>query len=119
MDVELIQYAHDDVVHHLVERLGMIIKGRHGRQNHDAHAGQSEHVLEVNFMQRRLAHDQYQPAVFLQDDVGSAVHQLVTIAAGDGGDCAHTAGGYYHTIGKKGPAGKSRALVKGGVVRLG
>src|SRR5712691_1864432 len=38
MEVELIQDPHDDMVHHLIERSGMVVESRHGRYDHDPHA---------------------------------------------------------------------------------
>jgi hypothetical protein len=38
MDAELIQHAHDDVIHHLFERLRVVVKRGHRWKNHRAHA---------------------------------------------------------------------------------
>src|SRR5688500_11565016 len=60
MNVKLVDHTHRDVIDHVVEVLGVIIKSRHRRENHDAHPRQLQHVLEMYFVERRLAYDEHQ-----------------------------------------------------------
>src|SRR5687768_18566505 len=51
MNVKLIDHAHGDVIDHVVKVLGVIIKGRHRRENHNAHPRQLQHVLKMYFVE--------------------------------------------------------------------
>src|SRR5215469_7497399 len=51
MDIELIQDPHHDVVDDFIDGLGVVVEGRHRRKDHDAHARQLEHVLQVNVIE--------------------------------------------------------------------
>ena len=59
MDIELVEDPHRGVVDQVFEVLRMIVESGDGRQNHDTHPRQLQHVLKMNLMQRRLAHDQH------------------------------------------------------------
>ena len=39
VDAELVECAHRDVMDHVIECLRMVVKGWHGRNDHDAHPG--------------------------------------------------------------------------------
>ena len=67
LDAELVEHAEHDVVDDIVDRLRMIVEGRHRRQHHHAHAGELEHVLEMHFRERRLANDQNELTAFLEE----------------------------------------------------
>src|SRR6266567_6050828 len=53
VNAELVQGAHRDVVDHVVECLRMVVKGRHGRNNHDAHPGQLQHIFQMDSVEGR------------------------------------------------------------------
>src|SRR5262249_10841475 len=39
MDAKLGENPHDDMIHYIVDRARVVIESRHGRGDHDAHAG--------------------------------------------------------------------------------
>src|SRR5262245_38270714 len=82
-DAELVEYAPDDVIDDVVDRLRMIVEGRHRRQHGDTHARELEHVLEMDLGEWRLAHDQHQLAALLEDHIGGAMYQMVAHALGN------------------------------------
>jgi hypothetical protein len=55
MNGELIEHAHDDVIHQFLDRTRVVVKRRHRRKNHCAHARELQHVLEMDVVQRGLA----------------------------------------------------------------
>ena len=101
-NLELVEHAADDVIDHVVDRLRMVVEGRHRRQHHHAHARELEHVFEMHLRQRRLAHQQHQLPALLEDDIGGAVHEVLAVAIGDAGERAHRAGDDHHALGEEG-----------------
>ena len=82
-NVELVEHARHDVIDDVVDRLRMIVEGRHRRHDRGAHARELEHVLQMHLGQRRLAHHQDQAPALLEHDVGGAVHEVLAVAVGD------------------------------------
>ena len=113
VDAELIQRAHHHVIHQRVDRLRMIVERRHRRQDHRAHPRQLQHVLQMDFVQRRLAHQQHQLAALLQDHVGRAVDQVVALAARDGRQRPHAARRDHHAGCQERAARNRRPLIVG------
>lgn len=116
MDIELIEYPHHDVVDHFIDGLRMVVKRRHWRKNDDAHAGQLEHILQVDVVERRFPHDQDQFAALFQNHIGGAVNEVVALAVGDRGQRTHAARRNYHPAGHERAARDGCALIVGRIV---
>ena len=96
------------MVDDVVERLGPVVEGRHGRGDDGAHLGQPQHVAQVNGVQRRLARHEHKLAAFLQHDVGGARQQVRGNAVGDLAQTTHGAGRHDHAEGAERAAGDRR-----------
>src|SRR5678816_134523 len=115
MNIKLIDDAHCHVIDHVVETLRMIIEGGYGRQNHDSHARQLQHVLEMYLIDGRLAHHADQFASLFQNDVGSAMDQVVAEPVRNRRERAHAAGSDDHSECHKRAAGDRGALIAAAV----
>src|SRR3954452_16228882 len=62
---KLVKQPADDVIHHVIDRLWPVIKGRDRRKDDGPHAGQGQHVLKVNLVEGALARKQNQLPSFL------------------------------------------------------
>src|SRR5690242_19819888 len=111
MNVELVDDAHRNMIDHVVKTLRMIIKRRHWREDHDSHARQFQHVLEMDLVKWRLANDEHQFTTFFENDVGGAMNQVVTESVRDRGERSHTAWSDDHSECHKRTAGDRRALI--------
>ena len=70
-----------------------------------------QHVLEVDLVERRLAHAEHQAAPLLQHDVGRARHQRLADAVRDRAERVHAARQHDHAHRDERPARDGRALV--------
>jgi len=111
MDAELIQHSHDDVIHQLLDRPRVIVKRRHRWKNHRAHARELQHVLQMDVVQRRFAHHQYQLAALLENHIRGTMHQVLALAACDRPQSPHAARCDDHARRQERTAGHRRALV--------
>ena len=58
VETELIERAADNMINDLIHALRMIVERRSRRKDDRTHAGKSEHVFQMNFIERALAHEQ-------------------------------------------------------------
>ena len=108
---ELVEHAPDHGVEQRIQRRGLRIERRRGRQHDRARARHGQHVLEVDRRQRRLAHDQHQLAPLLQHHVGGAPDQIVGDAVRDARQAAGRAGDHHHRVPARRARGERRAEV--------
>src|SRR6185369_1498184 len=97
MDIKLIDHAHRDVIDHVVEILWVIVERRYWRKNHDAHAREFQHVLQMNLVERRLAHHEDELTSFFENYVRRAMNQVVAEAVRDRCERPHTARRDHHS----------------------
>ena len=115
VDIKLVEDAHDDVIDHLLERLRAVVEGRHRWQYRHAHPCELQHVLQMDFMQRRLAHDEHELAPLLQDVIRRAMDEVIAPSGGDGGEGGDAARRDDHAARQERAAGDRRALIVGRV----
>src|SRR5262245_23562730 len=102
-DPELVKHAADDVVDQIVDRLRMIVERRHRRQHGHAHARELEHILEMHFRERRLAHHQHELAALFEHHVSGAMHEVVADPLCDAAKRTHRAWDHHHAFGQERP----------------
>ena len=95
---ELVQDSQDGLIDEVIDGLRVIVKCRHGRKNHDAHARKLQHIFEMNVAQRRFADDEHKFAAFFEHYVGRTVNEGVAVALRDGGERPDTARAYHHAL---------------------
>ena len=84
---------------------GRGVEGRDRRHHHRAVLARRRHGAQMAGMQRRLAHEQHQPAAFLERDVRSAGEQVGCRAPGDLRERADRAGRNRHAARAEGAGG--------------
>src|SRR4051812_22817609 len=97
MDIKLIDHAHRDVIDHVVEILWVIVERRHWGKNHDAHAREFQHVLEMDFVEWRFTHNEDELSTFLENHVRRAMNQVVAQPMSNRCERAHTAWRDHHS----------------------
>ena len=65
VETELVERAADNMINDLIHVLRMIVERGSRRKDDRTHAGEGEHVFQMYFIERALAHEQYKLAAFL------------------------------------------------------
>src|SRR5215218_6166781 len=69
LQVELVEGLLDSLIDDVIDGLGQVVEGRHGREDYTASLGDLEHEPQVGAVERCLADDQHQLAALLELDV--------------------------------------------------
>ena len=70
IEIEQIQTPADRLIDNIVDSFRLVVECRNGRHNDGAVLSGGEHATQVAGMQWCLAHHKYEPAPFLESDVG-------------------------------------------------
>ena len=82
-DIELIQYASNCLIDHIVQSLGPVIEGRDGRKDDGPHAGQGDHAFEMTEMERGFSSDQHQFFSLLEDNISGSHEKIAAYGQRD------------------------------------
>ena len=75
IDAEQIKQPAAGVIDDVVDRFRPVVECRHDRGDHRPDIGERRHRAQMAAVQRRLAHREHQPALFLEHHVGGAGQQ--------------------------------------------
>src|SRR5438874_218898 len=92
LDAEMIEDAGDDEVDHLLDSRFARVKTGRGGEDDRARARHAEHVLDMNFRERRLARDENELAALLEAHVRRALDQVRRGARGESAERSAGAG---------------------------
>src|SRR3989442_10718302 len=112
MDSELIQGTHDDVIDHVIDRLGMVIEGGNRRRNDHSHTGEFQHIFQMDIVEWSFAHHQHQLTPFFENDVGRPVNEVVPLAVRDRRQRTHAAWRDDHPFGDERAARNRGTLIR-------
>ena len=97
-----VEHPRQGVVHEVIDLLGPVIEGGHGRQDHRPHLRQSREHAQVAQMQRALADHEDQRAAFLERHVRRARDERISQTVGNRRGRLDAARHDHHAIGLEG-----------------
>ena len=98
IDIELIQDSRGGLIDHFVQSFRTMIERRYRRHNHRSGTLRSQHIFQVDAVERRIPHAQHQFASFLQHHIRRARNEIIAHARGNGPQRSHGTGDHHHRI---------------------
>ncbi|OMP13391.1 hypothetical protein COLO4_01769 [Corchorus olitorius] len=111
LQAKLVGHAGHNMLGNVIGGLRVVVVRRHGRHHRHAHAGERQHVLQMNGAERRFTGHQYQLTPLFQHHIRRTAHQPFGIARADPGQRFHAAGNDDHAVGTKRAGGDGGGLV--------
>jgi len=87
-----------DEPHHVLDGIGLIVKGRHCRKHDNAKPREFQHVFEVYGVKRGFARNQNKPPPFFHDAVRGPLYEVTGRARGESREGSHGARADYHGL---------------------
>ena len=115
LDVQHIANAPSDKIPQVIKGLRFLVKGGHRRQNNRSSLRGRRHIAQLDQVERRLAHDQYQWPLLLQTDISSSLNQTCSRTPGDTRQRFDRARHHCHSVDRYRTAGDDRRQISSAV----